>query len=277
MRSYLASRGYRQIPVGYSAADVDSNRLEMAEYMNCGTDDERSDFFAFNDYSWCDPSDFQISGWDQKVKNFTGYGLPLFLSEYGCITNKRQFKEVASLYSTDMTSVYSGGLAYEYTEEENKFGLVKISGNTITKKSDYNELQKMFKNTANPTGDGGYNSTGGASGCPPQSATWNVTSDALPAMPVAAEKYMKSGAGTGIGLEVKTSSQEGTKVDGGMSDGIAESGSGTASGAGSGTAGGSSPSGTKNAAAGSLQPLDKAPLFLGMLLASFGLVGAALL
>jgi len=277
MRSYLASRGYRQIPVGYSAADVDSNRLEMAEYMNCGTDDERSDFFAFNDYSWCDPSDFQISGWDQKVKNFTGYGLPLFLSEYGCITNKRQFKEVASLYSTDMTSVYSGGLAYEYTEEENKFGLVKISGNTITKKSDYNELQKMFKNTANPTGDGGYNSTGGASGCPPQSATWNVTSDALPAMPVAAEKYMKSGAGTGIGLEVKTSSQEGTKVDGGMSAGIAESGSGTASGAGSGTAGGSSPSGTKNAAAGSLQPLDKAPLFLGMLLASFGLVGAALL
>ena len=77
MRSYIASRKYRQIPVGYSAADVDSNRLEMAEYMNCGTDDERSDFFAFNDYSWCDPSSFQISGWDQKVKNFTGYGIPL--------------------------------------------------------------------------------------------------------------------------------------------------------------------------------------------------------
>jgi len=77
MRSYLKERKFRQIPVGYSAADVDSNRLEMAEYMNCGTDDERSDFFAFNDYSWCDPSDFTTSGWDQKVKNFTGYGLPL--------------------------------------------------------------------------------------------------------------------------------------------------------------------------------------------------------
>jgi hypothetical protein len=77
MRQYLGSRGYRQIPVGYSAADVNSNRLEMAEYMNCGSDDERSDFFAFNDYSWCDPSSFTTSGWDQKVKNFTGYGLPL--------------------------------------------------------------------------------------------------------------------------------------------------------------------------------------------------------
>ena len=77
MRQYLGNRDYRQIPVGYSAADVNSNRLEMAEYMNCGTDDERSDFFAFNDYSWCDPSSFTISGWDQKVKNFTGYGIPL--------------------------------------------------------------------------------------------------------------------------------------------------------------------------------------------------------
>lgn len=77
MRNYIKSMGYRQIPVGYSAADVDSNRKEMAEYMNCGSDDERSDFFAFNDYSWCDPSSFTISGWDQKVKNFTGYGLPI--------------------------------------------------------------------------------------------------------------------------------------------------------------------------------------------------------
>ncbi|KAG7009993.1 1,3-beta-glucanosyltransferase gel1 [Physcia stellaris] len=30
----------------------DDNRVETAEYMNCGTDDERVDFFAFNDYSW---------------------------------------------------------------------------------------------------------------------------------------------------------------------------------------------------------------------------------
>jgi 1,3-beta-glucanosyltransferase GAS5 len=77
MRQYIGSRGYRQVPVGYSAADVDSNRLEMAQYMNCGTDDERSDFFAFNDYSWCDPSSFQLSGWDKKVAMFTGYGIPI--------------------------------------------------------------------------------------------------------------------------------------------------------------------------------------------------------
>jgi hypothetical protein len=77
IRQYIGSRGYRKIPVGYSAADVSENRLEMAQYMNCGTDDERSDFFGFNDYSWCDPSDFQKSGWDQKVANFSDYSIPL--------------------------------------------------------------------------------------------------------------------------------------------------------------------------------------------------------
>ena len=77
MRQYIGSRGYRQIPVGYSAADVSANRVQMADYMNCGTADERSDFFAFNDYSWCDPSSFTTSGGDQKVKNFTGYSIPL--------------------------------------------------------------------------------------------------------------------------------------------------------------------------------------------------------
>lgn len=41
----------------------DDNRVETAEYMNCGTDDERVDFFAFNDYSWCDPSTFTTSTW----------------------------------------------------------------------------------------------------------------------------------------------------------------------------------------------------------------------
>jgi hypothetical protein len=47
MRQYIKSRGYRAVPVGYSAADVAQNRMQLAHYMNCGTDDERSDFFAF--------------------------------------------------------------------------------------------------------------------------------------------------------------------------------------------------------------------------------------
>lgn len=77
MKQYIKARGYRPIPVGYSAADVGENRYEMATYMNCGEDDVRSDFFAFNDYSWCAPSSYQKSGWDQKVAQYKDYGLPL--------------------------------------------------------------------------------------------------------------------------------------------------------------------------------------------------------
>lgn len=47
MRQYIRERVDRPIPVGYSAADVSTNRMQTAAYFNCGTDDERSDFFAF--------------------------------------------------------------------------------------------------------------------------------------------------------------------------------------------------------------------------------------
>lgn len=77
MKAYINARGYRQILVGYSAADVASNQQLMAEYLNCGPDSERSDFYAINDYSWCDPSSFTQSGWSQLVENYTDYGIPL--------------------------------------------------------------------------------------------------------------------------------------------------------------------------------------------------------
>jgi hypothetical protein len=76
MRNYIKARNYRPAPVGYSAADVADNRMQTAHYFNCGSEEVRSDFFAFNDYSWCS-SDFKTAGWDIKVKNFTGYGLPI--------------------------------------------------------------------------------------------------------------------------------------------------------------------------------------------------------
>ncbi|KAF9887716.1 hypothetical protein FE257_009669 [Aspergillus nanangensis] len=230
MRQYIRSQNYREIPVGYSAADIDTNRLQMAQYMNCGTDDERSDFFAFNDYSWCDPSSFTTSGWDQKVKNFTGYGLPLFLSEYGCNTNKRQFQEVGSLYSDKMTGVYSGGLVYEYSQESSDYGLVKVSGDKVSTLPDYDALKQAFDKTENPSGDGGYNKTGGANPCPAKdSPNWDVSNDDLPAIPKPAEKYMKDGAGKAVGF-----SGDGSQNAGTSSTSTAEPGSGsTTSGSGS--------------------------------------------
>ena len=268
LRQYIRSRNYRTIPVGYSAADVDTNRLQMAQYMNCGTTDERSDFFAFNDYSWCDPSSFTQSGWDQKVKNFTGYGLPLFLSEYGCNTNKRQFEEVSALYNTEMTGVYSGGLVYEYSQESSKYGLVSISGSSVTETSDFTALQSALAHSSNPQGDGGYNQTGGASGCPPLDApNWVVADDSLPALPDPANKYMTQGAGTGPGLAGPGSQNAGT-----ASQGNATQGSGSA------TATGSSASHTKSGAGHLTIPTTSfAPLICGAVVVLSTVFGASLL
>jgi hypothetical protein len=232
----------------------------MAQYMNCGPDDERSDFFAFNDYSWCDPSSFQISGWDQKVKNFTGYGIPLFLSEYGCNTNKRKFEEVAALYSNEMTSVYSGGLVYEYSQEASKFGLVDLSDGTPKELPDFDALKTAFANTKNAQGDGGYNSTGGASNCPPKDApNWNVNNDALPAIPSPAKKYMTEGAGQGPGF-VGDSQNAGTS-----SSGTATPGSGAVSGRP-----------TKSAAGLRASEVGVAPLMCAVVVAFSMLFGASL-
>ncbi|KAF2503257.1 GEL1 protein [Lophium mytilinum] len=265
MRQYIGTRGYRSIPVGYSAADVDSNRLEMAQYMNCGTDAERSDFFAFNDYSWCDPSSFTKSGWDQKVQTYKNYSIPLFLSEFGCNTNTREFNEIASLYSDDMTAVYSGGLVYEYSEEGSKYGLVKISGNSVTPLDDFNTLKTKLAATKAPTGDGGYLKDGAATKCPAQSSTWNVTwGNDLPSIPVPAKKYLTSGAGKGPGLKGAGSQNSGTQ-----STGTAPANAGQVS----------STSTASTGAAASLRvpEFSAAPYLCGLVVLASTLLGATLL
>jgi hypothetical protein len=77
MKQYIQARGYRAIPVGYSATDVPENRYQVAAYLNCGSDAVRNDFVAFNDYSFCGFGVFQGSQWAQKVGNFSKYSIPL--------------------------------------------------------------------------------------------------------------------------------------------------------------------------------------------------------
>ncbi|KAL3425893.1 1,3-beta-glucanosyltransferase [Phlyctema vagabunda] len=264
MKQYIGSRGYRQIPVGYAAADVASNQKILADYLNCGTDDQRADFYAINIYSWCDPSTFTTSGWDVLVQNYTGYGIPLFMSEFGCITNKRTFQEVAALYSTEMTDVFSGGLVYEYSTEGNGYGLVTITNGAITEDEQFTLLQTAYKGTPNPSGTGGATTTKGtASTCPPASADWLVDTEALPAIPDAAAKFMSTGAGKGPGLQGKGSQSSGGSDTG--STGTATPGSGavisTASGSRGTSTSTSSASGTAaNSAAIKVPPFDRGVL-----------------
>jgi len=276
IKSYMNARGLRKVPVGYSAADVESNRYEMADYMNCGDDAARSDFFAFNDYSYCDPSSYTISGWDQKVAKFSNYSIPIFLSEYGCNKNTRKFTEVQSLYSTNMTGVYSGGLVYEYSQEDSNYGLVEINGNSVTERDDFKALMSAFAGTKNPSGDGGYKSNGAAAQCPSQSKTWDVTmkSDELPAVPSGASDLFKDGAGKGPGLTGDGSQTSGSSATNlaGAGDGAVTSGGVTPSGTGANA------SGSKGAAAGLRAPeFSFAPLVCGAVVLVSSLFGGALI
>ncbi len=274
MKQYIGNRKYRPIPVGYSAADIDDNRVETAHFMNCGTPDQRSDFFAFNDYSWCDPSSYSTSTWEQKVEAFSNYSIPIFLSEFGCTKTARHFEEISTLYGDKMTPVYSGGLVYEYSKEgdstQEKFGLVDVSGGSLKELPDFNTLKNAYANTSIPSGDGGYKSNGSPSNCPSKSSTWLVGSDALPAMPVQASQYFSNGAGKGVGL-TGTGSQE----VGAESSGTATAGSGQATA--SGTAAGSS--GTKKGSADGvfIPKMQIGPFACGLVVVVASFIGATLL
>ena len=158
IKSYIAKNSPRQIPVGYSAADVSQILTDSWAYLSCdingnSNDPSRSDFFGLNSYSWCGPTsptaNYEASGYNTLISTFGNTSIPVFFSEYGC--NKvepRVFDEVPVLYG-NMTSVMSGGLVYEYYEESNNYGLVSFYSNgTSQLLIDYDNLQKQF-NTLN--------------------------------------------------------------------------------------------------------------------------------
>ncbi|QLL34026.1 hypothetical protein HG536_0F03510 [Torulaspora globosa] len=211
LKKYIRARNYREIPVGYSAADIESNRLLAAEYFNCGNDsDARIDMFGVNDYSWCGQSSFQTSGYSQKMKLYNGYSIPIFLSEFGCnqVSGSRPFQEIGSIYSTQMSSVFSGGLVYEYSNETNNYGLVQIDSPTeVTKLDDFNNLKNQYSQHPDPTGSGGYSTSNNHSTCPDyQAGVWEAN-NTLPEMPSAASAFFKSGAGAPMGTGFTTQQQ----------------------------------------------------------------------
>jgi hypothetical protein len=278
IKNYQKAQGLRRVPVGYSAADVSSNRVQTANYLNCGPDDSRSDFFAFNDYSWCN-SDFDTAGWDKKVETFADYGLPIFLSEYGCIKNRpRKFEELGALMSDKMTAVYSGGMMFEYSNEGNDFGIVEIKGDPLTGTIEELDEYENFKNAlaeypAPTSGDGGAASTTHSVECPTREpGTWDVDPSEVPMIPETAQKLMTDGVSEGDGLEPNgdgtqlPACEEGESVEvcglspGNTTEGQSVPGGGNGNGSGSG--------GNEEDAAGLLQP----PMILTTLTVALGLV-----
>jgi hypothetical protein len=125
MKAYRDEKGYRQIPIGYSAADIATLRPMLQNYLSCGSNaSEHLDFFSLNAYSWCGQSTYQQSGYDQLKANSEDLHVPIFMSETGCNTARpRDFADQNALYG-EMADVWSGSIIYEWIEEQNDYGLI---------------------------------------------------------------------------------------------------------------------------------------------------------
>ncbi|EOD48262.1 Glycolipid anchored surface protein GAS1 [Neofusicoccum parvum] len=151
LKQYIKNNADRTIPVGYSAAQVQEVLEDTWEYLQCAIDGDqddmsRSDFFGLNSYSWCGgDATYTSSGYSDLVDMFKNSSIPVFFSEYGCNeVQPRVFDEVQALYGENMTAL-SGGLVYEYTQEEADYGLVVINDNdTISLRTDFDNLQTQF-------------------------------------------------------------------------------------------------------------------------------------
>ncbi|KAF5136960.1 1,3-beta-glucanosyltransferase [Metarhizium anisopliae] len=176
----------RWLGVGYAANDDKDIRAEIADYFNCNTVEESIDFWGYNIYSWCGKSSMQKSGYDQQVKFFENYSVPVFFAEYGCNNDgaaNRIFDETTALYTDDMTGTFSGGIVYMYYQEANDYGLVKVSGGKATKLKDFDALKKKVNGATPKTVEmSEYKPGGKMNECPKLTDNWQANK-ALPPTP----------------------------------------------------------------------------------------------
>ncbi|KAF8981957.1 1,3-beta-glucanosyltransferase gas1 [Entomortierella lignicola] len=186
-KNYISSTAPRKIPVGYANNDDPDIRVQIQDYFNCGKEEnERIDFFGINLYEWCGAdTTYATSGYAERTTDIASYSIPVFLSEFGCNTiSPRTFPEVKSIFGPDMTSSWSGGIVYEWSQEVNNYGLVQINpDNTVTPLPDYTNLKTALA-PLKPTGVkiDSFTEQRSPSTCPAISSSWEP-STSLPPTP----------------------------------------------------------------------------------------------
>lgn len=242
MKSYRDSKGYRTIPIGYSAADIASLRPNLQNYLACGTNtSEALDFFSLNAYEWCGESSYTTSGYSQLNENVTDYNIPIFFSETGCNTPApRTFEDQAAIFGSQMDPYWSGAIIYEWIEESNNYGLISYgpsvaatatdappdgytrTGTPTPISPDFTNLSNQWK-TLSPSGisASAYTPSNSPPACPAYtSALWEVNGNV--ALPTLGQTY---------DAQVQSSITAGTAASKTGSGSAAATGSSTASGA----------------------------------------------
>lgn len=152
MKAYRDAKGYRSIPVGYSAADIAVLRPNLQNYLACGDNSsETVDFYGLNAYEWCGQSSYQQSGYAMLEQNATNYSLPIFFSETGCnVPEPRTFDDQSAIFGPDMVNTWSGAIIYEWIEETNNYGLISY-GPSVAATATAAGVVDGFTRTGTPT------------------------------------------------------------------------------------------------------------------------------
>jgi hypothetical protein len=145
---------------------------------------------AFHTSRWTGNSTFQQS-YAAPHADFAGYNVVAYFSEYGNVPapgQPRVWEEVGSLFGSQMTDVFSGGIAFNYFPAQSsagEFGMVTISsdGNSVQTSTDFNNLVAAYK-AVSPSNSPSQSSAPQASypGCPAQNDTF-LASSTLPPTP----------------------------------------------------------------------------------------------
>ncbi|KAL3427450.1 glycolipid anchored surface protein [Phlyctema vagabunda] len=188
-KAYIKDQGYHSMGVGYAADDDATVRFDVANYFNCGDEADIIDFWGYNIYEWCGDSDYETSGYSARTAEFANYTVPVFFAEYGCNTPDgaagRKFTEVEALYGSDMSEVFSGGIVYEYFQEDNDYGLVSVDGDSVSTLSDYNAwATEIASVTVTGVNSASYTPTNTVQqDCPAVATNWLVSESGLPPTP----------------------------------------------------------------------------------------------
>ena len=237
MKAHRDRKGYRKIPIGYSAADIAELRPMLQDYLTCGGNaSENVDFFALNSYEWCDKTTYAVSGYANLQKQAKDFPVPIFFSETGCnVPGPRLFEDQTAIFGPEMVNDWSGSIVYEWIEEANHYGLISYGPPvepTVTGKNikggftragtptpvspDFNNLKSQWA-TITPTGvassdyDPSHVST---RACPTSSADgWLVNGNV--ALPTLGETFSgtyspaptATGSGSGSGDAAPSSTQ----------------------------------------------------------------------
>jgi len=154
LKEYRNAKGYRKIPIGYSATDTAVLRPMLQDYVVCRPNQtERLDFYALNSYEWCGNSaTYQTSGYIQLQAAFEDYPVPVFFSEDGCNTvPPRTFDDQAAIFGSEMVGTWSGAIIYEWIQETNDYGLISYGPQQGADVNEGSSVIQGFTRSGTPT------------------------------------------------------------------------------------------------------------------------------